>query len=132
MALAQEEIQHGKKLLAEFEGYTIISEKEFNLLGENSYTGKNKGVKWGIVEYLNYDLDLRYSMSVLDKIESMGYGTIIQCKQLPSEIVCYDCKIRIFDKVGVDYIEASSFKTKQEAIFKCLVSFIEWHNTQNK
>jgi hypothetical protein len=66
------EIEKRNKDIAVLLGKTLISAEDFNKLGENSYTGENKNVKWGIIEYLKYNLDWNHLMDAVEFIETLN------------------------------------------------------------
>ena len=127
-----EEIIEGNKLIDEFLG--------------NKITFWNK--RWFVNNYLvmNYHYSWESLMFVIDKIEKLGYGTIISYYSMISNYGCQSCEIDIthnvlsgflvdFDDCGNEIYGQAKFmsltRSKKESTYKAIVQFIKWYN-QNK
>ena len=66
------EIEKRNKDIAVMLGKTLILAEDFTKLGENSYTGENENVKWGIIEYLKYHSDWNHLMDAIEFIETLN------------------------------------------------------------
>lgn len=71
------DVREYNKRCAEFLGQRLISKDDFNMLGENAYTGENKNIKWGIIEYLKFHSNWNWIMEVVEVIENKSRYTIM-------------------------------------------------------
>jgi len=129
----------GNELIAKFRGLKLIHKNEFNLLGEQAYTGLNKNVKWGIYEYLNYHNDWRDLMNVIDEIESLDLGDVFLKDRYDetdpyydasvSFIISHDCVLNLYGTMTIyeNFIDHNS-KSKIENVWLTVVEFIKWYN----
>jgi len=143
----QDEILDYNIRCAKFLGWKIISKNEFNLLGENSYTGENKDVKWGIIEFLKFHSDWNRIHEVLDAIEEKLDGTrpfkYGKLDSLDFSISNHSVKVKALFWTNPDAISGnhwSIFKynkkfgklTKKEAVVQAVDAFLKWNEQQNK
>lgn len=68
---------------------------------------------------LMYNKSWDWLMPVLEKIESMGYDTVIRWQECVNTVYIHDTEA---DSVGYEKIES---------VFNAVVSFIKWYNTKN-
>ncbi len=112
------EVANKIKLIAVFEGYQQV--KEFETLFIHP-TKKNL-----TISEFKYDSSMDWLMPVLERIEAMGYKTIIGGGDSWGNY----CNINY----GISLMESSETKamgqgdTKMEAIFEAVAEFIEWYN----
>lgn len=100
MEYTAQNIAENNKLMAEFLGNTETHIKNF-----------------GGIEKTKYHSDWNWLMSVVDKIESLGYLVEIR------ENVCF---IKTSEQ---DYFSELE-ETKRQAVYKACVEFIKWYNKQ--
>lgn len=133
--MTQEEILEYNQLIAVFDGKKIISEDEFNKLGEIAYTGENSNIKWGIIEYLAYHLSYDEIMPVVEKIRSLNYSVNLS----GVSTICHNSirKSGIKKETGKEWDEilpiaevVNGLEINQ--VHSLVVQFIKWYNTQNK
>lgn len=117
----KEEIIEGNKLITEFMGVKSVINSE------------NKKVYWfenpekGFLEsQLKYDSSWDWLIPVVEKIESLNYSTAINYK------FGIDLSYQIVICQG-DYFEfIQQAKEKITAVYKGVIEFIKWYNTQSK
>ena len=117
--MTQQEILEYNKRCAEFLGWKLISKEDFNKLGEASYTGENKDIKWGIIEYLKFHSDWNWIMEVVEAIEKLGYKFQLgwNITALVSLVPNTSAKIA--------FIESEN---RKEAVVQAINQFLIWYN----
>lgn len=130
--MTQEEIKEGNRIIAEFMELRLIHADDFNKLGEASYTGANKGVKWGIIEYLKYNSDWSWLMPVVEKIElELGYSLFIFFDEDGFQVQVWK-ELCSYRKKETDIIVSTQSRSKIDSVFQAVVQFINWYNTNGK
>ena len=90
--------------------------------------------KWHYCEDVKYHSSWDWIMPVIEKIESLGYDTVIDFRNNPysqrKDGMSYWAQIGK-DKI-TDDIFGTSYESKMESVIKCVVKFIQWYNQQNK
>lgn len=120
-----ENITENNHLIAEFERLKIIGKDAFNMLGENAYLGENKGVVWGIIEYLDYHSNWNSLMRVLEKIEGSHPATYLIIAKQFTIINAYDVS------TNTSEIIKGEGNSKLEASYNAAIEFINWYNQNN-
>jgi hypothetical protein len=112
------QIIENNKLLAEFMGCYQNNEGFWGF--ENTPNHK----KWNTDRFLDctqYDTDWNWLMQVVQKIESLGYWV----NRITGDVW-------IQDDYGRDIIDNTLHQGGIEATYNACVSFVQWHNNQNK
>lgn len=79
---------------------------------------------------MQFDTDWRWLMSVVDRIESLGFTVRIESEKDKLNVVTHLCFI--WEDQDSDYVAASQFMEKKlECVYETILDFIKWHN-QNK
>ena len=113
------EILENNKLIVEFLGYKNISQNDPDF---NFYSKNNKTPELELMSLL-YHKDWNHLMSVVEKIQSIGYCVTI------SQIVKNKpiCSIELGDMEEI-YIENKS--SHIDTVYEAVVDFIKWYNEQ--
>lgn len=120
--MTQEKTIQNNKLIAEFMGMKCTNKKygifrdETNPVNCKTYYS----TKIGGAEYLQYNSSWDWLMPVVEKIENMGYNLII------------DAKNSYFYNGLIKDAKCSVADTKIESVYKTIIKFIQFYNTQNK
>lgn len=118
-------ITEGNKLIAEF---MKISDFKMNVydrfLMDTPYS-----TGWFSFEDLEYNTSWDWLMAVVEKIETLEDNDGFIPYSL--EIERNECTVKDY-RNGVSVIEYIEGETKIDAVYKCVVSFIEWHNEQKQ
>jgi hypothetical protein len=132
--MTQQEIQERNKEIALMIGKKLISEDEFNMLGEHSYTGENSKTDWGIIEYLSYHRDWNWLMEAVEFIENklkletvisnMGFGSNNQYININRGVSIVDETIDNPSKI------MAKSSTKKEAVFIAVSDFAKLYNNK--
>lgn len=129
------EISEGNKLIAEFMGGKIISIEPY----EMPHGSHSEGVieKWKLpknipfnegckIGFFKYDSSWDHLMTVIDKIEEMGFDVSMQ-----RDTENYICYCSIFGQhEDPPYININT-ESKKEATWLAVVDFIKWYNKNN-
>lgn len=106
------------RIIAEFDGWVYVPTNENDLSNEHY----EKGEAWCSVNSFIYHSDWNALMSVVEKIESLGYEVTIYNK---SAIVWTNAK-------GIkNYYERTIGDTKLSAVYSACIKFINWYNENN-
>ena len=118
--MTQEEIIKGNKLIAFFMGEDVPVEVPYGFSGNTTiaYRGPREVINWEKAK-LHYHRSWDWLMSVLDKIESLGYATNIHC---------YDQEHYCTIKEGNFRRGYGESKSKIEAVWLSCIDFIKCHN----
>lgn len=117
----KQEIENYNRLCAEFLGWKLISKEDFNKLGEASYTGESKDIKWGIIEYLKFHSDWNWIMEVVEAIEKISDWNL----------ECLNVEERQFQMcIPLSNIYTTS-KDKKEAVVESINQFLIWYNEKS-
>ena len=83
-------------------------------------------LKAGTVESMHYHDDWLWLMPVLDKIELLGFNTIVVCR---ARVGYHICHIHNYS----DLSDAISFKSdnKLTTVYNCILKFITWYNARD-
>jgi len=131
----KEEIKYGNKLIFDFLGkeylhwtfgtwtYWISVRTDLN---KSNYKSAD-----GYID-LKYHKSWRYIMSVIDKIESLGYNTEIASYH-PNEKLHWCCIHKTkndITNVTINIVDPIESNSKIEAVWTACIKFIEWYNCQ--
>lgn len=129
--MIQKEIIEGNKLIAEFMGaiitqcYSYIEDiqdgLEYYFSKENAPEDRLRYSSSGIKYHSSWD----WLMSVVEKIESLGYSSEIYC------IGGFENRLQFFSG-GVSPVKSRCFKLKIEAVYYTVVEFIKWYNAKSE
>lgn len=104
----------GNKLIAEFLGFKMINDLQIS-------TPNGGGA---FLSELQYHTSWDWLMPVVEKIESLSTHSVVIRKSLPPTTLCV-CTISNPENEFLGMNES-----KIEAIYKAVLEFIQWYNTQ--
>lgn len=115
--MTQDMIAYGNKLMADFMGVKI---------GTEIYSWRPGCYEPLKFEHLNYHGSFSWLMSVMDKIESLGYSTMMKAVNANGRI---EYETNIYDKSGDLLIEEDfGQQTRLESYYHAIVGFIQEYN----
>lgn len=114
------DINESNKLIAEFTG------GQFNSKGDK-FTHPMVSDIFAPAEWIKYHSSWDWLMTVVEKIESLGFDSRIHGNNSDGGFVC--------DFIDIENNEAScevSYLSKIDAVYSAVIEFIKWHNDLNK
>jgi hypothetical protein len=123
-------IVEGNKKIASFDGYVEI-------FGEWEKKTGPATISVIFESQMNYHYDWKMLMNIVAKIERFHNGISLSIDTIPHDRLkspirfCHTCTIRGDFRTSNDIsIRESSFENKITAIWKAVISFIDWYNAK--